>query len=250
MSTTPTADYALVSDRHSAGLSSCDGSVDWLCFPRFDSPSVFARLLGEEAGHWWIRPSIPYRVSRRYAPRTVVLETTFQTATGVLMLTDALLLGPDNAGHRLGVAIPRVLARRLSGIEGQVPAEIEYRPRADWRWTRGDIRTTMLREGWDEHAGAFTRYFGSPDLDASTLMMAIVGFLPADDPLARPCPRPGRPNRPGPYGLRTRRGIRQRPGPAGRGSRPLQRRAARQLPSGIQPHRPGQRRLGYAERLG
>jgi GH15 family glucan-1,4-alpha-glucosidase len=132
MSTTPIADYALVSDRHSAGLISRDGSVDWLCFPRFDSPSVFARLLGEEAGHWWIRPSIPYRVSRRYAPRTMVLETTFQTATGVLMLTDALLLGPDNAGHRLGVAIPRVLARRLSGIEGQVPVEIEYRPRPEY----------------------------------------------------------------------------------------------------------------------
>src|SRR5580704_15927747 len=55
MSTTPIADYALLSDRHSAALVSRSGSIDWSCFPRFDSPSMFGRLLGEEAGHWSIR---------------------------------------------------------------------------------------------------------------------------------------------------------------------------------------------------
>ena len=61
MSTTPIADYALLSDRHSAALVSRDGSIDWLCFPRFDSPSIFARLLGDEAGHWSIRATAPHK---------------------------------------------------------------------------------------------------------------------------------------------------------------------------------------------
>lgn len=65
MSTTPIADLALVSDRHSAGLISRDGSAEWLCFPRFDGPSVFARLLDDEAGHWAIRPAV--RMRRRAA---------------------------------------------------------------------------------------------------------------------------------------------------------------------------------------
>ncbi len=59
MSERPIADYALISDCRSAALISSTGSVDWLCFPRFDSPAVFARLLGEQAGHWSIRPVDP-----------------------------------------------------------------------------------------------------------------------------------------------------------------------------------------------
>jgi Glucoamylase and related glycosyl hydrolases len=128
MSTTPIADYALVSDRHSAALISRAGSVDWLCFPRFDSPAVFARLLDDDAGHWSIRPALPHRVSRRYTDRTMVLETTFHTEAGVVVLTDALLTGRGDGGHRLGVGVPRVLVRRVACVQGQLPMEIEYRP--------------------------------------------------------------------------------------------------------------------------
>ena len=75
MSTVAIADHALLSDRHSAALVTRDGSVDWLCLPRFDSSSVFGRLLGDEAGHWSINAVGAESVSRRYLDRTMVLET-------------------------------------------------------------------------------------------------------------------------------------------------------------------------------
>ncbi|MGH3379104.1 MAG: glycoside hydrolase family 15 protein, partial [Actinoallomurus sp.] len=132
MSDTPIGDYALLSDRHSAALVGRDGSVDWLCFPRFDSPSVFARLLDDDAGHWSVRPSVPYEMSRRYVEQTMVLETTFRTATGTVTLTDALLAGPDDGGHRLGVGAPHVLVRQIACAGGPVPVEVEYRPRPEY----------------------------------------------------------------------------------------------------------------------
>ena len=78
----PIADYALLSDCCSAALVSAAGSVDWLCFPRFDSPSVFGRLLGPEAGFWSIRPAGAHSSTRRYLGPTLVLETTHTTADG------------------------------------------------------------------------------------------------------------------------------------------------------------------------
>ena len=132
MTSTPIADYALLSDRHSAALVSSDGSVDWLCFPRFDSPSIFARLLDAEAGHWAIRPAGAYEVTRRYHDRTMVLETTFRTAAGEVVLTDAMLVGTDNEGHRLGRGSPHVLAREVRCTEGSVRIEITYRPRPEY----------------------------------------------------------------------------------------------------------------------
>ncbi|MEX2101342.1 MAG: trehalase-like domain-containing protein, partial [Actinomycetota bacterium] len=76
MTSTPIADHALLSDCHSAALVTREGSIDWLCLPRFDSPSVFGRLLGEDAGHWSITPVDEAEVSRRYLEGTMVLETT------------------------------------------------------------------------------------------------------------------------------------------------------------------------------
>src|SRR5204863_4008850 len=111
MSNLPIAAHALLSDCHSAALVTVDGAVDWLCFPRFDSPSVFGRLLDEQAGHWSIRPAGEYTVDRRYLDRTLVLESRFQTPTGVVVLTDALAVGPDDRGHALGRGAPHLLIR-------------------------------------------------------------------------------------------------------------------------------------------
>jgi GH15 family glucan-1,4-alpha-glucosidase len=83
-------DYALIGDCHSAALVSRDGSIDWLCWPRFDSPACFAALIGtEQNGRWRIAPTDPtVRVQRHYRPGTMILETIFDTADGSVALID------------------------------------------------------------------------------------------------------------------------------------------------------------------
>lgn len=132
MSRIPIADYALLSDRHSAALVSRDGSIDWLCMPRFDSSSVFARLLGDDAGHWSIRAAGATEVSRRYLDRTMVIEATFRTPTGVLTVVDALAMGEGNRGHELGNDSPHLLLRKATCTAGNVEVETEYAPRPEY----------------------------------------------------------------------------------------------------------------------
>jgi alpha,alpha-trehalase len=132
VTTTPIADYALLSDRHSAALVSRGGSIDWLCFPRFDSPSTFGRLLDEKAGHWFFGATNATEVSRRYLDRTMVLETMLRTPTGSVAITDALAMGPGNRGHELGKGAPHVLLRRATCTEGRVDLSLEYVPRPDY----------------------------------------------------------------------------------------------------------------------
>src|SRR5262249_31486722 len=102
MDSLPIGEYALLSDCRSAALVSRDGSVDWLCFPRFDGPSVFCRLLAPVGGHFEIRPAGEFKGSRRYVDQTMVLETTFITAGGTAVLTDGLAVGRNERGHDLG----------------------------------------------------------------------------------------------------------------------------------------------------
>jgi alpha,alpha-trehalase len=131
MSTLPIGDYALLSDCRSAALVSRGGSVDWLCCPRFDAPSVLARLL-DDAGHFSVRPAGEAEVSRAYLDQTMALATTFRTPTGVVVLVDALAVGRNDRGHELGAGSPGVLLRRLSCTEGQVEVEVEYAPRPEY----------------------------------------------------------------------------------------------------------------------
>ena len=132
MSGTPIGNHALLSDCHSSALVDTDGSVEWLTFPRFDSPSVIARLLDDRAGHWSIRPAAAFGSSRRYVDRTMVLETTFRTETGTVVLTDALAVGPGSEGHDLGKHVPHVLVRRLACMSGEVDVEVSYAPRPEY----------------------------------------------------------------------------------------------------------------------
>jgi alpha,alpha-trehalase len=132
VSTNSIGDYALLSDRHSAALTSRDGSVDWLCFPHFDSPSVFARLLGAQAGHWSLRAAGATSTTRRYLERTMVLETTYTTPAGTAVVVDVLAVGEGNRGHELGRGAPHLFLRRVMCSRGEVALEMEYSPRPDY----------------------------------------------------------------------------------------------------------------------
>src|SRR5678815_255246 len=83
-------DYAVIGDTQSAALVGKDGSIDWLCFPRFDSPACFAALLGTpDYGRWSITPlDDVHRVQRRYRDGTLILETDFDTESGGVRLID------------------------------------------------------------------------------------------------------------------------------------------------------------------
>jgi GH15 family glucan-1,4-alpha-glucosidase len=132
MSSLPIGDYGLLSDCRSAALVSRAGSVDWLCFPRFDAPSVFARILDPGGGHFTIRPAGDFETSRTYVDQTMALDTTFRTATGTAVLTDAMAVGRNDRGHDLGAGSPGALLRRLACADGVVEVEVTYAPRPEY----------------------------------------------------------------------------------------------------------------------
>ncbi|MGC5055058.1 glycoside hydrolase family 15 protein [Micromonospora sp. DT48] len=126
------SDYALLGDCQGAALVSSDGSVDWWCPPRFDAPSVFARLLGTAGGYWTIRPSGPYTTTRQYVDGTMVLRTDFHSQDGVLRLTDALSLGFGERGHGIGFTSPHVLLRQVEVVAGTVDVVVEIAARPEY----------------------------------------------------------------------------------------------------------------------
>jgi GH15 family glucan-1,4-alpha-glucosidase len=120
----PIEDYALIGDTQTAALVGRNGSIDWLCLPRFDSGACFAALLGgEEHGRWMIEPAAPARaVERRYRPASLVLETEFTTDGGVVRVVDCM---PPRA------AAPDVV-RVVEGVRGRVRMSMELILRFDY----------------------------------------------------------------------------------------------------------------------
>ena len=127
------AEHAFLSDCRTGALVTREGSVDWLCLPRFDSGALLARLLDPGGGHLLLRPADPDAVpQRRYLPQTLVLETTWTCAGGVLVVQDALALGDDERGHELGRGSPGVLLRSARCTRGAVVVRVEWAPRPEF----------------------------------------------------------------------------------------------------------------------
>jgi alpha,alpha-trehalase len=154
---TPIADYAFLSNCHTGALIAPDGGVDWLCVPKFDSPSVFGSLLDREAGAFRLGPfGINHPASRIYEAGTNTLVTTWKTPNGWIVVRDALTMSPrqgedtvtphtrppadDDADHQL--------VRVVSCLDGQVEVELVCEPvfdygrtLADWALQDGDRHT-------------------------------------------------------------------------------------------------------------
>ncbi len=139
----PIADYGLLADCTSAALIDRAGSIDWLCLPHYDSPAVFARLLDPAAGHWSIAPTGDFEVERRYLPGTLVIETTFTTATGTVRLADALAFERGQRGHDLGRRAPHEVVRLVEGVDGNVELRMELAPRPEY----GLVKPLFRAEG-------------------------------------------------------------------------------------------------------
>ncbi len=137
----PIADYGFLSDCHTGALVASDGSIEWMCLPHFDSPSIFGALLDRGAGSWRVGPYGVYvPAGRRYIPGTNIIETTWMTPQGWLRVVDALTIGPwhDNKEGSSHTRPPtdydadHLLVRIVECIQGQVQVEIVCEPMLDY----------------------------------------------------------------------------------------------------------------------
>ncbi len=132
----PIADRAFIGDCHAGALVRSDGTIDWCCLPRFDSPSVFGALLdARRGGHWSLGASEPREVSRRYLEGTLVLETTVRTSGGEATVTDLFSM---REGGRMRPR--RELLRLIEGVRGRVEFRTAICPRFDYGQTSPWVR--------------------------------------------------------------------------------------------------------------
>src|SRR3546814_6743606 len=138
----PSGDYGLIDNMLSCALVSRDGSIDWLCLPRFDSDAFFAALLGTpENGFWRIAPAGGQAaVSRRYRPGTTILETTFETNEGAVTLIDFMPLASDEEHVNV--------VRLVRGDRGRVRMHCEF----VLRFGYGSTAPWLQREDFGAHA--------------------------------------------------------------------------------------------------
>ena len=132
MSTTPIADHALLSDCHSSALVDRDGSVEWLTFPRFDSPSVMARLLDDDGGHWAITPVGERETAPPLPRQDDGSRDDVHDGSGTLVLTDALAMGPDDEGHASARTSRTCWCAHSPAPPARSTCEVSYAPRPEY----------------------------------------------------------------------------------------------------------------------
>jgi alpha,alpha-trehalase len=154
--------YAFLSDCETTALVAPSGNVEWLCLPRMDSPSVFASILDRDAGGFRLGPAdIMVPAARRYLPGTMVLETSWATPTGWIIVRDLLLIGPWHHEHDHSITHRRaptdyeadhILLRHVRCVNGEVQLTLDCEPvfdygqnRGEWRWTEDGYRQAACR---------------------------------------------------------------------------------------------------------
>jgi GH15 family glucan-1,4-alpha-glucosidase len=159
----PIGEYAFLSDCHTGALVAPDGSVEWLCLPRFDGPSVFGALLDRSAGMFRLAPyGVDVPAGRRYVPGTNVLETTWMTPTGWVVIRDALTIGDWHTTLPTGFHTrpptdhdaDHLLVRTVECVQGEVPIELICAPRFDYgrvpaEWTSSADEPEFVLEAGD-----------------------------------------------------------------------------------------------------
>ncbi|MDH3705526.1 MAG: glycoside hydrolase family 15 protein [Acidimicrobiia bacterium] len=199
-------DYALIGDCHSLSLVGSDGSIDWCCFPRFESPSMFARMLdAQRGGHFKIAPEARVtEVQRRYLPATNVLHTVFDTDDGRLEVTDCMPVGRFDPARPAAVDAHHSILRRVRCTAGTVTARVTIEPRFEYaavvpRFTPTSPTTASVVGGPDALWVRVTRPFGGDgdritagwSLTAGDEEWVETAWTPAAgaDPLTDPDPR-------------------------------------------------------------
>jgi hypothetical protein len=125
-------DYSIIGDCRSTALVSRNGSIDWLCWPRFDKPSIFAAILDRERGGYWrISPVEPATIERKYVPDSNVLETRFTSPHGSVILTDLMPVIPHPLTQDALLPDHEII-RKVACVTGELELAIEFSPRADY----------------------------------------------------------------------------------------------------------------------
>lgn len=135
----PIRDYAVIGDCRTAALVSRDGSMDWLCWPRFDSPSIFGAILDDRAGRWRLAPAAPRSSTRWYIEGTNVLQTRFETPAGSAVVTDLMPVASERDKRALFLPDHEIL-RVVECERGEVDLLMRFEPRPDYARRRPRVR--------------------------------------------------------------------------------------------------------------